>query len=76
MHQDWMQLCRPYPILSWDLEISWRFGEIYRAVVAKGQLRGGNDMWIAATALTHGFGVVTNNQKEFRRVEGLVVETF
>jgi predicted nucleic acid-binding protein len=30
-------------------------------------------MWIAATALVHGMGVVTNNVDEFSRVPGLTV---
>ncbi len=74
--RDWESLCRPYPILPWTKEISWHYGEIYRALAAKGQLIGGNDLWIAATALAHGFGVVTNNTHEFRRVPGLTVEEF
>ena len=28
---------------------------------SKGHLIGTNDMWIAATAVVHGMGVVTNN---------------
>jgi tRNA(fMet)-specific endonuclease VapC len=74
--RDWELLCRPYPILPWTREISWHYGEIYRDLAAKGQLIGGNDLWIAATALAHGFGVVTNNTNEFRRVSGLTVEGF
>ena len=74
--RDWEHLCRPYPILPWTKEIAWHYGETYRALAAKGQLIGGNDLWIAATALAHGFGVVTNNTKEFRRVPGLTVEEF
>ena len=74
--RDWERLCRPYPILPWTKEIAWHYGETYRALAAKGQLIGGNDLWIAATALAHGFGVVTTNADEFRRVPGLAVETF
>ncbi len=74
--RDWERLCRPYPILPWTKEIAWHYGETYRALAAKGQLIGGNDLWIAATALAHGFGVVTNNADEFRRVPGLAVEGF
>lgn len=48
-------------------------GEIYRALAAKGQLIGTNDLWIAATALVHGMGVVTNNMHEFSRVPDLTV---
>ena len=74
--RDWERLCHPYPILPWTMEVAWHYGEIYRALAAKGQLIGGNDLWIAATALAHGFGIVTNNADEFRRVPGLTVETF
>ena len=74
--RDWERLCRPYPILPWTMEVAWHYGEIYRALAAKGQLVGANDMWIAATALAHGFAVVTNNDAEFSRVPGLVVEMF
>jgi len=71
--RDWERLCRPYPILPWSGDVSWQCGEIYRALAAKGQLIGANDMWIAATALVHGMGVVTNNVEEFGRVPGLTV---
>jgi predicted nucleic acid-binding protein len=73
---DWERLCLPYLILPSTPEITWRYGEIYRALAAKGQLIGTNDLWIAATAVAHGFGVVTDNEAEFRRVPGLVVEGF
>ncbi len=71
--KDWERLCRPYPILPWSTDISWQYGEIYRSLAAKGQLIGTNDMWIAATALVHGMGVVTNNVDEFGRVPDLTV---
>lgn len=73
--RDWEQLCRPYPVLPWTMDVSWQYGEIYRALAASGQLIGGNDLWIAATALSHGHGIVTNNYAEFSRVPGLSVET-
>jgi tRNA(fMet)-specific endonuclease VapC len=73
---DWEHLCRPYPILPWTTEISWRYGEIYRSLAATGKLIGTNDLWIAATAVAHGFTLVTNNKTEFSRVPGLFVETF
>jgi tRNA(fMet)-specific endonuclease VapC len=74
--RDWERLCRPYPILAWTKEVAWHYGQTFRALAGKGQLIGGNDLWIAATALAHGFPVVTNNVDEFRRVPGLVVEVF
>jgi predicted nucleic acid-binding protein len=48
-------------------------GGIHRAPTAKGLLIGSNDLSIAATALGHGTGVVTNNVDEFSRVPDLTV---
>ncbi|MFN0079132.1 MAG: type II toxin-antitoxin system VapC family toxin [Prosthecobacter sp.] len=58
------------------MEVSWRYGEIYRQLKPQGTLIGGNDMWIAATALVHNLTVVTNNVDEFSRVKGLRVRTY
>jgi len=74
--RDWERLCRPYPILPWSGEVSWQYGEIYRTLAANGQLIGTNDMWIAATALVHGMGIVTNNVAEFSRVPGLPLVSY
>lgn len=37
---------------------------------------GPNDLWLAAHALSEGLTVVTNNEREFRRVPGLNVENW
>jgi len=37
---------------------------------------GNNDLWIAAHALAAGLTVVTNNEKEFRRVSRLKVQNW
>ncbi|MDP2328126.1 MAG: PIN domain-containing protein [Dehalococcoidia bacterium] len=42
-------------------------------LVSVGQTIGANDLIIAATALAHDFGVLTENVREFERVPGLVV---
>lgn len=73
---DWERLCGPYPVLPWTMETAWYYGELYRTLAAGGQLIGTNDLWIAATALAYGHGIVTNNRDEFSRVPGLAVETF
>ena len=41
-----------------------------------GQPIGGNDLLIAAQALTLDYTVVTDNEREFRRVQGLQVENW
>jgi tRNA(fMet)-specific endonuclease VapC len=38
-----------------------------------GDLIGAHDLWIAATALAHGFAVATGNRVDFERVPGLRV---
>jgi len=52
--------------------------ETYGAIRAKLELRGqmisNNDLWIAARALASGLTLVTNNEKESRRVRGLKVQ--
>ena len=40
-------------------------------LAAKGEMIGNNDLWIAAHAMAAGLTLVTNNEKEFRRVRGL-----
>ena len=76
LRRDWERLCRPYPVLPWTLDVSWHYGEIYRALATKGKLIGTNDLWIAATALANDLGIVTNNQEEFSRVPGLAVVSY
>jgi len=55
-------------------------GEVYGTVCAelqgKGQSIGSNDLWIAAHGMAAGLTVVTNNEKEFRRVRGLKIENW
>jgi tRNA(fMet)-specific endonuclease VapC len=47
--------------------------EVWAALAARGDVIGSHDLWIAATALTHGFGVATENKRDFDRVPGLRV---
>ena len=74
--RDWKRLCRPCPVLPWTMDVAWQYGEIYRQLQSTGTLIGANDMWIAATALVHGMGVVSRNISEFQRVAGLTVVPF
>jgi tRNA(fMet)-specific endonuclease VapC len=47
--------------------------EIWAGLARRGDVPGAHDLWIAATALAHGFGVVTRNSVDFGRVPGLRV---
>ena len=55
---------------------SAHYASIRAALERSGQLIGPNDLWIAAHARALGRVLVTNNEREFRRVEGLAVENW
>ena len=52
------------------------YGHIRAQLQAKGQIIGNNDLWLAAHALAQGLILVTNNECEFTRVDGLKVENW
>jgi tRNA(fMet)-specific endonuclease VapC len=52
------------------------YGEIRAELESKGEVISNNDLWIAAHALASGLILVTNNEKEFRRVRGLKVQNW
>lgn len=52
------------------------YGTIRAELESKGEMIGNNDLWIAAHALAVGLTLVTNNEKEFRRVRGLKVQNW
>lgn len=69
----WARLLQRFDVLDIDLEVCWAYGRIYRHLQDNGLLIGANDLWIAATALTHGHPLVTRDVRHFRRVAGLHV---
>lgn len=52
------------------------YGQIRAALARSGQIIGNNDLWIAAQARAEGWILVSNNEREFSRVEGLHVENW
>ncbi|MPZ53041.1 MAG: PIN domain-containing protein [Acidimicrobiia bacterium] len=69
----WEQFLSPYRILGCDMDVCWRYGELYRLLQGHGSLIGANDLWIAATALAHDLPLVTNNTTHFERIPDLTV---
>jgi tRNA(fMet)-specific endonuclease VapC len=61
------------PILDFTAEIARIHAEIYALLAGKGQLIGAHDLIIGATALTHGYALLTTNQREFKRIPGLIL---
>jgi len=52
------------------------YGQIRAALQSRGETIGNNDLWLAAHARAEGWILVTNNEREFVRVEGLQVENW
>ncbi|MFH1873225.1 MAG: type II toxin-antitoxin system VapC family toxin [Pseudomonadota bacterium] len=52
------------------------YGQIRARLQRLGQPVGNNDLWLSAHARAEGWILVTNNEREFLRVEGLQVENW
>jgi tRNA(fMet)-specific endonuclease VapC len=59
------------PVLVLPEEAGAAYGKIRGQLKAAGSMIGGNDLWIAAHAQSAGLMLVTNNEREFRRIPGL-----
>ena len=69
------QLTRESSVLVCDAGTALHYGEIKEKLRAKGHPIPENDIWIAATALRHGWTLVTRDS-HFREVEGLTTENW
>ena len=72
----WEAFVAPFYILESNLAVCWEYGRAFRYLQDQGRLIGGNDLWIAATALAYGMPVVTRNTTHYRRVPGLTVQAY
>lgn len=70
------QFAAPLEILSYDHEASQHYGDIRYHLEKKGTPIGAMDMLIAAHARSVGCVLVTNNEKEFKRVPHLKIENW
>jgi tRNA(fMet)-specific endonuclease VapC len=62
--------------VDFDLQAASAYGKLRADLEAKGSPIGPNDMLIAAHALALGVVLVTDNRREFKRVEGLEIESW
>ena len=69
-------LARAAPVLTLDEDAARHYGEIRAVLESKGRPIGNNDLWIAAHARAAKLTLVTNNEREFSRVDGLAVENW
>jgi tRNA(fMet)-specific endonuclease VapC len=64
------------PVLPMSAEVGAEYGSIRAELAARGTPIGNNDLWIAAHARSTGLTLVTNNEREFKRVDGLRVQNW
>jgi tRNA(fMet)-specific endonuclease VapC len=70
------ELARMLPVMGMPETAAEAYGTMRAELESKGQMIGNNDLWIAAHAKAEGLTLVTNNEREFRRVRGLKVENW
>jgi tRNA(fMet)-specific endonuclease VapC len=63
-------------VLPLETPVDREYGACRTRLERAGQPIGGNDLLIAAHALALGYAVVTDNEREFTRVDGLVCENW
>lgn len=64
------------PVLPMAADAAETYGTIRSDLAARGELIGNNDLWIAAHAKSLKMILVTNNENEFQRVNGLTLENW
>lgn len=63
-------------VLPYGKEAAWHFGQIRSELERGGKTIGAYDLMIAAHARAEGLMLVTNNLREFKRVQGLRLENW
>ncbi len=63
-------------VLPFETPDDVTYGRLRWQREAGGRPIGGNDLLIAAQALTHGYAIVSDNEREFARIEGLRLENW
>jgi tRNA(fMet)-specific endonuclease VapC len=70
------ELVQLLPVLALPEAAAHAYGTIRADLAARGQMIGNNDLWIAAHALATNLILVTNNEKEFKRIAGLKLQNW
>lgn len=63
-------------VMPIDNAVAHQYGKIRAKLELAGQTIGNNDLWIAAHAKAEDWILVTNNEREFKRVAGLKIENW
>jgi len=71
-----LQFALAFTILDFDQRAATEYGRIRSLLESKGRPIGPMDLLLAAQAKSQNLILVTNNEKEFRRIDGLRVENW
>ncbi len=71
-----LEFLLPFVILDFDPGASAEYGRIRSSLESKGRPIGPMDLLLAAQATSHDLVLVTNNEKEFARIDGLRIENW
>ncbi len=71
-----IQFLAPFEILPFSETAAAIYGRIRSDLEKKGQNIGPYDLLIGAQALSENLTLVTNNEREFRRIPGLMIENW
>lgn len=64
------------PVLPLPADVGEAYGAIRADLEVRGEVIGNNDLWIAAHAKAAKLTLVTNNEREFRRIGGLKIQNW
>lgn len=68
--------CAPLEICPFDSTAARAYGDIRTLLERRGQVIGPLDLLIAVHALSQGAVLITNNEREFRRIKDLAIENW
>ena len=71
-----VDFCSRLEVLAYDAKAAQHYGQIRSALERRGTPIGVNDLHIAAHARSEGLTLVSNDLREFERVDGLLYENW
>ena len=71
-----LEFILPFEILDFNYTAASFYGKIRKELKDKGQPISDMDMLIASIAMANDLVIVTNNEKEFKRISGLKIENW
>jgi len=70
------ELANLLPSLALPESAAEAYGKIRAELEKRGEMIGNNDLWIASHAVASGLTLITNNEREFRRIRALKVQNW